>query len=69
MSAGPEERRSALRKIVTGGFVFIAAALAGLVGAAAAPKGVTPRKWDYKRNRFISDDSWLLFGESLKHAS
>ena len=46
MSAGPEDRRSALRKIVTAGFAFITAAIAGLVGAVAAPRTQpAPRRW------------------------
>ena len=32
-------------------------------------KGVYPRKWDYKRNRFITDDSWLLFYQSLRQST
>ena len=32
-------------------------------------KGAFPRKWDYKRDRFITDDSWLLFYESLSQRS
>jgi Rieske Fe-S protein len=46
MSAGPEDRRSALRKIVAGGFVLITSGLAGLVAAVVAPKtSGSPRRW------------------------
>jgi Rieske Fe-S protein len=46
MSAGPEDRRSALRKLVTGGFALMTAALGGLVGAVAVPGTVgSPRRW------------------------
>jgi Rieske Fe-S protein len=46
MSAGSEDRRSALRKIVAAGFAVITAALAGLAGTVAAPRNVrSPRRW------------------------
>ena len=46
MSAGPEDRRSALRKIVAAGFACVTAALAGLIGAVAAPRTAeSPRRW------------------------
>lgn len=41
--------------------------LLGLLQGVA--EGRYPRKWDYKRNRFITDDSWLLFYQSLSRRS
>jgi hypothetical protein len=32
-------------------------------------RGRFPKKWDYKRDRFVIDDSWLLFHQSMQRES